>query len=93
MARLRVRTQDILFFRVDRRRKMPVHDAAEAIGLTPEQILRTFFDFDTFFIGKKTIDFELVPERLRGEVARFDFATRPARSSSQGQADHRKAHP
>ncbi len=65
--------KDILFFRVDRRRKMPVTTLLKAIGLTPEQILRTFFDFDTFFIGKKTIDFELVPERLRGEVARFDF--------------------
>jgi len=65
--------KDILFFRVDRRRKMPVTTLLKAIGLTPEQILRTFFDFDTFYIGKKTIDFELVPERLRGEVARFDF--------------------
>ncbi len=65
--------KDILFFRVDRRRKMPVTTLLKAIGLTPEQILRTFFDFDTFYFGKKTIDFELVPERLRGEVARFDF--------------------
>ncbi|HNJ77386.1 MAG TPA: DNA-directed RNA polymerase subunit beta, partial [Azospira sp.] len=65
--------KDILFFRVDRRRKMPVTTLLKAIGLTPEQILRTFFDFDTFFFGKKAIDFELVPERLRGEVARFDF--------------------
>jgi DNA-directed RNA polymerase subunit beta len=65
--------KDILFFRVDRRRKMPVTTLLKAIGLTPEQILRTFYDFDTFFFGKKAIDFELVPERLRGEVARFDF--------------------
>ena len=47
--------------------------AASGAGLTPEQILRMFFDFDTFYFGKKAIDFELVPERLRGEVARFDF--------------------
>jgi DNA-directed RNA polymerase subunit beta len=65
--------KDILFFRVDRRRKMPVTTLLKAIGLTPEQILRTFYEFDTFFFGKKAIDFELVPERLRGEVARFDF--------------------
>ncbi len=65
--------KDTLFFRVDRRRKMPVTTLLKAIGLTPEQILREFFDFDTFFIGKKTIDFDFVPERLRGEVARFDF--------------------
>jgi DNA-directed RNA polymerase subunit beta len=65
--------KDILFFRVDRRRKMPVTTLLKAIGLTPEQILREFFDFDTFELGKKGIEFHLVPERLRGEVARFDF--------------------
>ena len=65
--------KDILFFRVDRRRKMPVTTLLKAIGLTPEQILREFFDFDTFEIGKKGVEFHLVPERLRGEVARFDF--------------------
>ena len=65
--------KDILFFRVDRRRKMPVTALLKAIGLTPEQILREFFEFDTFQIGKKVIEFHLVPERLRGEVARFDF--------------------
>ncbi|HMV04859.1 MAG TPA: DNA-directed RNA polymerase subunit beta [Accumulibacter sp.] len=65
--------KDLLFFRVDRRRKMPVTTLLKAIGLTPEQILREFFDFDTFYLGGKTVDFELVPERLRGEVARFDF--------------------
>ena len=65
--------KDILFFRVDRRRKMPVTTLLKAIGLTPEQILREFFDFDTFEIGKNVVEFHLVPERLRGEVARFDF--------------------
>ena len=65
--------KDILFFRVDRRRKMPVTTLLKAIGLTPEQILREFFDFDTFQLSKKGVEFELVPERLRGEVARFDF--------------------
>jgi DNA-directed RNA polymerase subunit beta len=65
--------KDILFFRVDRRRKMPVTILLKAIGLTPEQILATFFEFDTFHLTKKGIQFELVPERLRGEVAKFDF--------------------
>jgi len=65
--------KDILFFRVDRRRKMPVTTLLKAIGLTPEQILREFFEFDTFMLSKKHVEFQLVPERLRGEVARFDF--------------------
>jgi len=65
--------KDLLFFRVDRRRKMPVTTLLKAIGLTPQMILREFFDFDTFILGKSVIEFALVPERLRGEVARFDF--------------------
>lgn len=65
--------KDVLFFRVDRRRKMPVTALLKAIGLTPEQILREFFEFDSFELNKKNIEFNLVPTRLRGEVARFDF--------------------
>ena len=65
--------KDFLYFRVDRRRKMPVTILLKAIGLNPEQILETFFEFDTFHLTKKGVQFELVPERLRGEVARFDF--------------------
>ena len=65
--------KDILYFRVDRRRKMPVTILLKAIGLTIEQILATFFEFDTFQLAKKGIQNELVPERLRGEIARFDF--------------------
>ncbi len=65
--------KDFVYFRVDRRRKMPVTILLKAIGMTPEQILATFYDFDAFHLGKSAIEFELVPERLRGEVARFDF--------------------
>jgi DNA-directed RNA polymerase subunit beta len=66
--------KDFLFFRVDRRRKMPVTTLLKAIGLTNEAILATFFDFDAFHFGTRGIELELVPERLRGEVARFDVA-------------------
>jgi DNA-directed RNA polymerase subunit beta len=65
--------KDLLYFRVDRRRKMPATILLKAIGLSPEQILSTFFETDTFHLGKKGIQFEVVPERLRGEVAKFDI--------------------
>ena len=65
--------KDHLYFRVDRRRKMPVSILLKAIGLSPEQILSTFFEFDTFQLSKKGIQFEVVPERLRGEMAKFDI--------------------
>ncbi|HEX8987269.1 MAG TPA: DNA-directed RNA polymerase subunit beta, partial [Rhodocyclaceae bacterium] len=65
--------KDLLYFRVDRRRKMPVTILLKAIGQTPEQILSTFYEFDGFHLSKKGVQFEIVPERLRGELARFDI--------------------
>ncbi|RFC34769.1 MAG: DNA-directed RNA polymerase subunit beta [Candidatus Nitrotoga sp. LAW] len=65
--------KDYVYFRIDRRRKMPVTILLKSLGYTPEQILSAFFEFDTFHLGKKGIQFEVVPERLRGEVARFDI--------------------
>ncbi len=67
--------KDFLYFRVDRRRKMPVTILLRAIGLTPEDILATFHDFDNFKLENEGAQFELVPDRLRGEVARFDIVT------------------
>ncbi len=65
--------KDYVYFRIDRRRKMPVTILLKALGFTAEQILAGFFAFDTFLLGKKGIQFEVVPERLRGEMARFDI--------------------
>ena len=65
--------KDCLFFRVDRRRKMPVTVLLRAIGMNAEEILESFHDFDTFRLQGEEIEFALVPERLRGEVARFDI--------------------
>jgi len=65
--------KDILFFRVDRRRKMPVTILLKALGYTPASILDDFFDKDTFYVNTQGVQFELVPERLRGELARFDI--------------------
>ena len=66
--------KDYLYFRVDRRRKMPVTILLKALGYTPEQILQTFNDTDTFNIGPKGVEFELVADRLRGEMAKFDIS-------------------
>jgi DNA-directed RNA polymerase subunit beta len=65
--------KDCLFFRVDRRRKMPATILLRAIGMTPEQILETFHDFDAFHLNGNEVAFELVPDRLRGDVAKFDI--------------------
>jgi DNA-directed RNA polymerase subunit beta len=68
--------KDILYFRVDRRRKMPVTILLKAIGLNAEQILAHFFVFDNFQLMSEGAQLELVPERLRGTIAGFDIADR-----------------
>src|SRR5687767_15043130 len=65
--------KDVLYFRVDRRRKMPATILLKAIGLTNEQVLAHFFRFDTFQLSAEGGFMELVPDRLRGETARFDI--------------------
>ncbi|HQR84642.1 DNA-directed RNA polymerase subunit beta [Polynucleobacter sp. es-EL-1] len=64
--------KDILYFRVDRRRKMPVTILLKAIGLNNEQILANFFNFDHFALSANGASMEFVPERLRGQLASFD---------------------
>ena len=65
--------KDILFFRVDRRRKMPVSILLKAIGMTPEAILANFFEFDQFELQTDVAYIDFVAERWKGEVARFDI--------------------
>ena len=65
--------KDILFFRVDRRRKMPVTILLKAIGLTPEGILSEFFVNDDFRLMESGAQMALVADRLKGEIARFDI--------------------
>src|SRR5260370_21099764 len=65
--------KDYLYFRVDRRRKMPVTTLLKAIGLTNEDVLKQCFAVDAFQLAKKGSHMDLVPERLKGEVARFDL--------------------
>jgi len=63
--------KDILYFRVDRRRKMPVTILLKAIGLNPEAILANFFVFDNFRLMDSGAQMEFVADRIRGEIARF----------------------
>ena len=65
--------KDFLYFRIDRRRKMPITILLKALGLSVEQILENFFHFDNFSLMAEGAQMDLVVERLKGEVARFDI--------------------
>jgi DNA-directed RNA polymerase subunit beta len=65
--------KDCVFVRIDRRRKLPATILLRALGYDNEQVLDMFFETNTFHIGKNDIKLDLVPERLRGEMATFDI--------------------
>lgn len=65
--------KDILYFRVDRRRKMPGTILLKAIGYTVEEILARFFKFDCFSLTKTGAKLPFAPERLKGQTVSFDI--------------------
>jgi len=65
--------KDLLYVRIDRRRKMPATILLRSLGLSTQEMLDSFFEMDRFFCGKDGISFEVIPERLRGEIAAFDI--------------------
>lgn len=65
--------KDLLFARIDRRRKLPATVILRAIGMDTAQILSTFFETVQIFRGKDSFEMTLVPERLMGEMAQFDI--------------------
>ena len=65
--------KDCVFARIDRRRKLPVTIILRALGYTEEQVLDIFFEKNIFHLSKKEIEFEIIPQRLRGETASFEI--------------------
>ncbi|BAN68162.1 DNA-directed RNA polymerase subunit beta [endosymbiont of unidentified scaly snail isolate Monju] len=65
--------KDLVYVRIDRRRKLPATILLRALGYDTEEILDVFFETDHFTLGAKKIQLDLVPARLRGELATFDI--------------------
>ena len=65
--------KDLVYVRIDRRRKLPVTILLRALGLSAEEILDTFFDTDTFQITEDGYRLNLIANRLRGETAQFEI--------------------
>lgn len=65
--------KDCVFARIDRRRKLPATIILRALGYTTQQILELFFENNIFHLDGDTVTLDLVPERLRGETAKFDI--------------------
>ena len=66
--------KDLVYVRIDRRRKLPATVLLRALGYKTRDILELFFDTTAFSISDEgKVSMELIPERLRGEVAAFDI--------------------
>ena len=75
--------KDLLYFRIDRRRKMPVTTLLKALGYSEERILSEFYDTDSFRLTRDGVYMAVVPERLRGEVAKSDIVAPDGRVLAQ----------
>lgn len=65
--------KDSVFVRIDRRRKLPASILLRGLGYSSEQMLEKFFETSKFTVGEETSSLELVPSRLRGDIATFDI--------------------
>ena len=66
--------KDLVFVRIDRRRKLPATILLRALGYEAEEILEMFYDTNIFTVSKSgKYTMALIPERLRGDVAAFDI--------------------
>jgi DNA-directed RNA polymerase subunit beta len=66
--------KDLVYVRIDRRRKLPATMLLRALGFSAEEMLAEFFDTNTFNLRKDgTYTLDLEPSRLRGDIATFDI--------------------
>ena len=69
--------KDMVYVRIDRRRKLPASVLLRALGYGSQEILEMFYDNNSFKISTKgkgkesAISLNLIPARLRGEVLTF----------------------
>ena len=67
--------KDLVYARIDRRRKLLATIILRAIGMDTAQILDTFFEKVEVFKGAESFEIELIADRLKGEMAQFDIVS------------------
>ncbi|RLA23111.1 MAG: DNA-directed RNA polymerase subunit beta, partial [Gammaproteobacteria bacterium] len=66
--------KDIIYVRIDRRRKLPATVLLRALGLDNEQIINLFFEKNNVkVLSADNFEIELVADRLRGEAVPVDI--------------------
>lgn len=65
--------KDCLFVRIDRRRKLPVTILLRSLGFSTGEIVELFFDINDYTVIDGQFVLNVIPERMRGEIAAFDI--------------------
>ena len=65
--------KDLVFVRIDRRRKLPATVLLRALAFSDAEIIETFFDSNSFTLAEEGLRFDFMAERLRGETTAFDI--------------------
>ena len=69
--------KDLVYVRIDRRRKLFASILLKALGLTDQEILENFYDTEVFKItAKNTFQLKLIPKRLMGRITPIDISHR-----------------
>ena len=68
-----IRDRDIVYARIDRRRKLPVTSLLFALGMDGEEILSTFYKKVTYARVKDGWSFPFDADRMKGIKAVADF--------------------
>src|SRR3984885_1468499 len=58
--------RDVLYVRIDRRRKFPATVPLRALGMTTEDLLNYFYRKDVVILGERQLAKEFIPEQLLG---------------------------
>ncbi|MCK5903647.1 MAG: DNA-directed RNA polymerase subunit beta, partial [Gammaproteobacteria bacterium] len=61
--------KDTLFVRIDRRRKIPATILLKALSYNNEEIISLFYETNKFHLSDDRYLFDIIPERLRGDIA------------------------
>ena len=67
--------KDLVFARIDRRRKLLATVILHAIGMNTQQILDAFYEKSRVYKGAEQFEIDLIADRLRGEMAQFDIVS------------------
>ena len=65
--------KDLVYIRIDRRRKLYATILLRAIGFTSQEILEKFYEKETYLIGSNGYSLKVVPRRMVGKIAPSDI--------------------